>query len=98
MLLKPVSLPRLNRLINTKILNGYLGGAKALYCKLQIGLIFTVYALEEIAEQKDSRKKSLTIVRRDLGRDRVVFWGDVSCYRDYYFGVSNCGTCSKFNE
>ena len=27
----------------------------------------------------------------------MVFFGDVSYYRDYY-GVSNVGTCSKFNE
>ena len=28
----------------------------------------------------------------------MVFLEDVSYYRDYYYGVSNCGTCSKFNE
>ena len=29
----------------------------------------------------------------------MVFLGDISYYRNYYYGVSNnCGTCSKFNE
>ena len=47
--------------------------------------------------QKNTIK--LTIVRKDLGRDRVVFWGDLILlyYRDYYYGVSNnCGPYSIF--